>query len=245
MRTLLQVNRLYVQVGGKTIIHGVELEIGKEEEHILMGPNAAGKSALLKTIMGDPRYKIVKGTVFFDGMNITNMKPYERARLGLALAYQNPPSVSVKFDYFMKKLLERFGAKGNDFVKELNVTHLLQRKLFEGFSGGEAKRTELLLTLLQKPKLALLDEPDSGVDIDSISIIANAINSLIDVGSSILLVTHSGHILQYLKRVDALHVMVGGRITYSGDLSVINDILRFGYEKFSKYEVINYGSAKR
>ncbi|RLF25263.1 MAG: ABC transporter ATP-binding protein [Thermoprotei archaeon] len=228
MKPLLEVKDLYVEASGQVILQGINLGINEHEVHVLMGPNGAGKSTLLRVIMGDPRYKIVRGTIKFKGKTIDSLKPYERARMGIAMAYQTPPKVSVKLSYLLNKL----GNPGSDdhLIELLNLKHLLDRNLHYGFSGGEAKRAELLLTIKQRPELALLDEPDSGVDVDSLAVIGKAINELIEKGASILLVTHMGHILKYLKRVDVLHVIVGGRMAYSGDPEFIDEILSKGYE---------------
>ncbi|MHA1593893.1 MAG: ABC transporter ATP-binding protein [Candidatus Baldrarchaeia archaeon] len=243
MSNLLEVRDLSVRAGGKEILHGVNLSIREGDVGVLMGPNAAGKSALLKTIMGDPRYEIVRGSILFNGVKINDLKPYERVKLGIALAFQNPPRIGIKLGYFIDKLSEEFGSNADSVIDELGIRQLVGRELFHGFSGGEMKKTELFITLLQRPRLALLDEPDSGVDIDSLSVIASMINRLIDAGSSVLLVTHTGHILRYLRRLDVIHVMINGKIVYSGDPSIMEKILRYGYEKFEKYGVVESGRA--
>ena len=239
MSNLLELRNLRVEVGGREVIKGVNLRVRKGGElHVLMGPNGAGKSTLLRALIGDPRYRVVKGSILFNGKEINSLKPYERAKLGIAIAYQNPPRVGVKLGYLLGKLCSLYGVNPNGVLKslteKLKVKHLYNRDLYHGFSGGEAKRTELLITMLQKPRLALLDEPDSGVDIDSLAVVGEVVNELVESGSSVLLVTHTGHVLRYVKRVDALHVMVDGRLAYSGGPEVLGELLELGYTRFLK-----------
>lgn len=228
---LLTINHLTVAVGEDTILRDITLRIREGELHVLMGPNAAGKSTLLRTIMGLPPYRVVEGRIYFLGRDITEAPPHERARMGLALAHQQAPRLRVRAEYFLQRLSESYGSttQVTEFVKKLRVEHLLQRELYVGFSGGEFKRFELLTVLLQRPKLALLDEPDSGVDVDSVKILAEAVRELVSQGSSVLLVTHVGLILRYLREVDYLHVLMSGRLVYSGDPSILPKILESGY----------------
>ncbi len=234
---LLQAIGLSVEIGGNVVLNDVNLEISKNEVHVLMGFNASGKTTLLRTIAGDPRCKVVDGRILFEGKDITNLKPFERARLGIALAFQSPPKIPSRTSYVFEKLMSKYGFERERLVRyqeALRASHLMSRALFHGFSGGEVKRVELLMVVVQRPKLALLDEPDSGVDVDSLAMIARLINELVDQGSAVLLVTHFGHVLRHLKRVDRLHVMHNGRIVYSGSPEVIHEILDHGYEKFLK-----------
>lgn len=231
---LLKLNRLSVCVGPKKIVDSVDLSVDKGELHIIMGPNGSGKSTLLSAIMGLPRVRICGGTIVFDGVDITSMPSYERAKLGIALAHQHPPEIKgVKFNEIAKAIIKKCGCSDYSIMsKILKVDDLLHRDLFVGFSGGEKKRAELFLVMLQSPKLALLDEPDSGVDIESIESIANAIDYLVSRGSSVILVTHTGIITNKLSRIDKVHIMMNGRFVYSGyPDEILPIIMKFGYSK--------------
>jgi len=233
---MFKVKDLWVKVQGhdKYILKGVNLSICKGEVHVLMGPNGSGKSTLLKTIIGMPQYKITRGAILFMGKEINNLQPYERAKIGIGIAFQNPPSIRVKTEYLVKLITTKFRTKPLPY-EEYRISHLVGRDLYDGFSGGEMKRTEMYLTMLQRPKLALLDEPDSGVDVDSLALIAKGIEQLMEEGASILLVTHLGYILKYLDIVTELHVMINGKIVYSGEPEkALNLILTQGYSYFVK-----------
>jgi len=235
LANLLEVKNLTVSVESKVIVRRANLKIGKGEMHVIMGPNGAGKSTLLAAIMGLPRIKILEGSIIFEGVEITDKPCYERAKMGIALAHQIPPAIKgVRFSEVAKALIERCGCSDYTLMaKMLRIDELLERDLFVGFSGGERKRAELYLTMIQGPKLALLDEPDSGVDLESLSIIANAIEYLIrKKNSSIILVTHSGAILEKLSRISKTHVMINGEIVYSGyPDEIIPIVSKFGYRK--------------
>ena len=224
-----------IAVNDLLVVKNVSLSIESGEIHILMGPNGAGKSSLLKAIMGLSQYRIIRGAVLIDGRNITKEKPYERAKLGIALAHQNPPKLRVRSKYLLSKLINLYQKDKplsyiNDLAREFNVGHLLSRELYSNFSGGEAKRFELLTVVVQRPKVCLLDEPDSGVDIDSIRKIALIVSRLAEKGTGILLVTHTGYLIKYLSRVDTLYIMVNGKIVYRGDESILPKLIEKGYQ---------------
>ncbi len=234
---LLDVENLVVEVHGRRVLRGVDLHIGEGEVHVVMGPNAAGKSSLLASIMGLSKYRVVEGKIVFNGEDVTNKPSYERALKGIALSYQIPPSIKgLKVKDFVSAMLSKYKCSGDYFIaKMLGVDYLMDRYLFVGFSGGERKRMELYITLLQNPKLAMLDEPDSGVDIDSINRIVGAIRMLVERKTSILLVTHTGHILDKLVDeggIDTVHLMMNGRIVFSGlPDEVIPLVFKYGYKK--------------
>ena len=233
---IFEIKDLWVKVQGhdEFILKGVELSVGRGEVHVLMGPNGSGKSTLLKTIVGMPQYKIVRGSILFMGKEINDLQPYERAKMGIGIAFQSPPRIRVKTKYLVELITTKFKTRLLPY-EEYNIGHLVNRDLYDGFSGGEKKRTEMYLTILQRPKLALLDEPDSGVDVDSLALIARGIEYLIEEGASILLVTHLGYILRYLDVVTKLHVMINGKIVYSGEPEKALDlILTHGYSYFMK-----------
>jgi len=230
----LELRDLVVSVEGTTVLKGVSLAIPPGELHVIMGPNGSGKSTLLASIMGLPHVRIESGKIIFEGRDITNLPPYERARLGIALAYQNPPEIKgVKLRDIAKFMLEKYSCEDSALLsKMLRVDALLNRDLFVGFSGGEKKRAELFLSLLQSPKLAMLDEPDSGVDIESADNIARVIDLLIRKGGSVILVTHTGLITSRLSRIDRVHILIDGRIAYTGSPDeVLPVVFKFGYRK--------------
>jgi len=231
---LLSVKRLRVAADSKVILKGVNLEVGSGEVHVLFGPNGSGKSTLLKTLMGLPPYRVLAGKIIFNDVDIKDLPPNERATMGIALAFQNPPSIPIKLDYFARRVAMKFNSN-LELLKELNLDGLLPRRLHKGYSGGESKRAELALALLQKPKLLMLDEPDSGVDVDSLKDVAKAINNAMSKGTAILLVTHFGHIAELLRKVDRAHVMLDGEIVYTGGLEdVLGNLKRKGYSFFRK-----------
>lgn len=218
---LLKVDNLSVSIDGKQILKDINLEIPQGEVHILFGPNGSGKSTLLHAIMGLPGYE-VRGKIYFHGTDITNMPPEQRARLGIGIAFQRPPIIrGVK----LGKLLELINSNKPDIqrmAEELQLTPHLQRELHYGFSGGETKRVEILLLIAQKPDLLLLDEPESGVDLENIDLIANKLRHLLEKEKRIserhrsaLIITHTGYILNYLNAAKG-YVMVDGRIKCSG-----------------------------
>ncbi|OYT61848.1 MAG: hypothetical protein B6U69_02800 [Thermofilum sp. ex4484_15] len=234
---MLEIKDLNVGAEGRTIVRGVTLTLRNGELHLLMGPNGAGKSTLLKAIMGLSPYEIIKGIIIFNGEDVTNLKPYERAKRGLALAHQYPPKLKIRSGYLLKRLANKYGHSNDslreirELIKELGLSHLLNRELYRDFSGGEVKKFELLTLIVQKPKVALLDEPDSGIDLDSIRKLAYLISKLVEEGTSVLLVTHTGHIVKYLHKVNKLHVMTYGRLVYSGGVDVLPAILEKGYHE--------------
>lgn len=230
--TLLKIEELHVKAGSVEIVKGVSLEISSGEVHVLFGPNGSGKSTLLRAIMGLPSCTVSRGRIIFDGMDISRLKAHERARLGIALMHQNPRPISVKLSQMVAELSKKYGSNPSIALK-LGLNGLMNRELFRGFSGGEIKRAELALVLLQKPRLALLDEPDSGVDLSSLKIVGGVINELADSGVAILLVTHTGAIAEYIRNVAATHVMVDGRLVATGELpEIINVLRREGYSAF-------------
>ena len=234
---LLEVKGLVVEVHGRKVLRGVDLRIGEGEIHVVMGPNAAGKSSLLASIMGLSKYRVVSGKILFNGEDVTYKPSFERALKGIALSYQIPPPIKgLKVKDFVSAMLSKYKCSGDYFIaKMLGVDYLMDRYLFVGFSGGERKRMELYITLLQNPRLAMLDEPDSGVDIESINRIVDAINILVERRTSILLVTHTGHILSKLmekRDIDTVHLMMEGRIQFSGiPDEVIPLVFKYGYKK--------------
>lgn len=246
----LEIKDLHVSVEGKEILKGVSLKISKGEIHALMGPNGSGKSSLAMTLMGHPNYKVESGEIIFDGKDILRMKPNERARLGLFLAFQYPyavPGVSVfnflRTAYTALKFNGGPKTKKEEFVNILEFSKLLSEKMKmldmdntfakryvnDGFSGGEKKKAEILQMAMLKPKIAIVDEADSGADVDSLKIIANGMNKIFEQeNTGFLLITHYNRILQHIKP-HHVHVLVDGKIVKSGDATLADEIEKKGY----------------
>lgn len=238
---LLEIRDLHVAVDGKEILKGVSLTIHRGEIHALMGRNGSGKSTLAATLMGHPRYEVTKGEVLFEGRNLLEMEVDERARAGIFLAFQYPvaiPGVSVA--NFLRSALkslrsEEMSAREfrNALKAELKALHVpdsfASRYVNEGFSGGEKKRLEIVQMGMIKPKLAILDETDSGLDIDGVRIVSENVNRIAGEDTSVLLITHYQRILRYI-RPHFVHVMVDGRIIRSGDESLAHELEQRGYD---------------
>ena len=228
----LDVSNLKLSIQDRMVLRGINLKIRRGEFHVLFGPNGTGKSTLLRTIMGLYNGSVIEGEIVFEGKNITFLPVYERARMGLSLMFQYPPSFDgLKVADVVKALQDKFGYP--DIPINLDITRFVNRDLFKNFSGGEKKIVELYLSTIQKPKLLMLDEPDSGVDIENIRQIGKHIHNLIRQGVSILLVTHHGFILDYIDiQPDFAHIMIDGSIVLSGRPDQIIDvILKHGYKK--------------
>ena len=240
---LLTVKDLHVNVEDKEILHGVDLTINKGETHVLMGPNGTGKSTLGYALMGNPRYQITEGEIWFQGKNITEEAVNERAKNGIFLSFQNPLEVpGVTLSAFIRSALEQKTVKRIrlwDFKKELARTmEILQmdpsyaeRDLNVGFSGGEKKKAEILQLLMLKPSLAILDETDSGLDVDAVRTVSRGIEEYQkNCDGGLLIITHSTRILEYLS-VDDTHVMVEGKIVKTGDASLVDEINEKGFKE--------------
>ncbi len=230
---ILEVSNLTVEVGGKIVVKNANIEIERGEISVLLGPNGSGKTTMLKAIMGLSDYKIVEGKILLDSVDITSLPPWERARMGLALSYQNPPPLPIKMGMLLERISKIYGKEVNitNAVNQTVITHLLERNAFSGFSGGEIKRSELTTILLSKPKVALLDEPDSGVDVESVRKIAKLIDQLAEEGTGILLVTHVGLLARYLRRLGKGYVMMRGIVSPGGDArKILKIVLNEGYE---------------
>jgi len=230
---ILKLENLTVSINEKTVVRNINLEIERGELHVIFGPNGSGKSTLLASIIGLPYVKICSGKIIFEGKDITNLPSYERARLGISLAFQNVPSFkTVKLEEIVNEISKKFNSDRKELISTFKIESLLSRKLFYEFSGGERKRVEFFLSLLQNPKILLLDEIDSGVDIDTINIFSKIINDLINKGVTTIIVTHYGNILEKLKKITKVHLMINGSIVLSSDTSIVEEIMKNGYEKF-------------
>jgi len=233
----LEIKNLKVQANGKQILKGVNLEIKKGDVQVLLGPNASGKSTLCQAILGNPKYKVTVGKIFFQGKEITNLTPEKRVKLGLALSFQSPPTIKgVKVDQLLEKISLVKNSKLKDLKQQIFDEHLLKRDLNLDFSGGEKKISELIQILALDPKLVIFDEVDSGLDLKKIKNVAEMIKKeLIDKKISVLLITHSGSILNFLKP-DITNVMVSGKIVCRDKnyKKVLKTIKKYGYEKCKK-----------
>lgn len=245
MSNLLEIKNLYALAGEKEILKGLNLTIKKGETHVIMGPNGAGKSTLLNTILSNPSYTKTSGEVIFDGKNITNLKTDEIARQGIFMSFQSPeeiPGISV-FN-FIKTAKGKMQEDPVDYFEfkeevaknmaELNMPNEMQKRdLNVGFSGGEKKKNEILQMLELSPKLAMLDETDSGLDVDAIKTVSKGIDLYKNNENALLIITHSTKILEHLK-VDYVHILIDGKIVYTGDGSLSTIIEKDGYAKFKE-----------
>jgi Fe-S cluster assembly ATP-binding protein len=237
---MLEIKNLAVSVEHKEILHDINLTIKTGETHVLFGPNGAGKSTLLSAIMGFPKYKITYGHIKFNGQDITRATLDERARLGIGISIQRPPVIrGVKTRDMVAATLKanQNSAEVETIAEKANLTDFLEREINYGFSGGELKRSELMQLLAQKPKLVLLDEPESGVDLVNISLIGKLINELLDKDCPIrerqnmgLIITHTGYILDYVNARTG-YVMMDGCIGCEGDPhEMLANIKEAGYK---------------
>jgi len=227
---LLRIENLSVKVHDKEVLRNINLEIKKGEVHVLLGPNASGKSTLTYSIMGFPEYEIINGKILFEGKDITQLLIEERAKLGIALAFQDPPAIKgVKLSHLLKRISKQ-PLDMNYFSPDNN---LLEREINVGFSGGEKKLSEIMQILSLNPKLAIFDEIDAGLDVINLERLMWIIrDKLIRSGVSLLLITHRGNILQFLEP-EVVHVLLQGEVVCSSRnwRKTWRTILRYGYEK--------------
>ncbi|MGO9930365.1 MAG: Fe-S cluster assembly ATPase SufC [Steroidobacteraceae bacterium] len=242
---MLEITDLTVRVAGKEILHGVNLKVDAGEVHAIMGPNGSGKSTLAQVLAGRQDYEVMHGSVSFEGRDLLALAPEERARAGLFLGFQYPVEIpGVNNVYLLKAALNaQRKAAGEPEVDAYEFLGLIKQKMKfmqmsesfltrgvnEGFSGGEKKRNEVLQMLVLEPKLAILDETDSGLDIDALKVVSMGVNSLRDPKRAVVLVTHYQRLLDYVVP-DQVHVLTGGRIVKSGDKSLAQELERRGYD---------------
>ena len=242
---LLDVRHVSVDINEKPVLHGIDLKINKGETHVFMGPNGAGKSTLGNTLMGNPVYTLTEGKIIFDGKDVTEEKADVRAKEGMFLSFQNPLEVpGISLETFIRSALQqRTGERVKlfQFQKDLQAAMKLlnmdasyaSRDLNVGFSGGERKKSEILQLLMLKPKFAILDETDSGLDVDAVRTVSKGIEAYKQNGGTLLIITHSTKILESLA-VDFTHVLVKGKIVKTGDASLVDEINKNGFERFEK-----------
>jgi Fe-S cluster assembly ATP-binding protein len=248
---LLKLENLHVSLeDGTEIVKGVDLEVDTNEVHAIMGPNGSGKSTLAYALMGHPAYEITEGRLLFEGEDVTELGADERAQRGLFLAFQYPHAIpGVTVTSFLRSAINAVRKARNggvddpiaipEFRKELLAQmdrlkvsrELASRYLNDGFSGGEKKRVEILQMAMLKPRMAVLDETDSGLDIDALRVVAGGVNNLVSPTMGALVITHYKRILNYIK-ADAVHVFVDGRIVQSGGPELADKLEEFGYEEW-------------
>jgi Fe-S cluster assembly ATP-binding protein len=238
---MLKIEDLHIEIDGQEIIKGLDLEVGEGEIHAIMGPNGSGKSTLANVLMGHPRYEVTGGSITFRGEDVFELEPDERAKLGMFLAFQYPSEVpGVSVANFLRTAVN---SVREEELSPMDMYRLIQEKmkimqmdpkfaeryLNEGFSGGEKKRNEILQMLMLDPKLAIMDETDSGLDIDALQVVAKGVNELRGPEFSAVIITHYQRILRYIEP-DRVHVMLDGRIVTSGGKDLAHELEDKGYE---------------
>lgn len=249
---MLEIQDLHAAIEGKALLKGIRLTIRPGEIHAIMGPNGAGKSTLAKILSGDPAYEVLSGDILFEGKSILELEPEERAQLGIFLGFQYPVEIpGISNQQFLQASYNALcKARGEPLLSEEAFLHLLDEKMTlvdvkkefklrnvnEGFSGGEKKRNEILQMAVLNPKLAILDETDSGLDIDAMRIVAKGVNRLVGPHNALLLITHYQRLLDYI-RPHLVHVIVDGKIALSGGPDLALELEKKGYDWLSEQEM--------
>jgi len=245
VKLLLEINDLAVEVSGRQVLEHIDLYIDQGETHVLLGPNGSGKSTLFMAILGFPKYKVTNGEIIFKGEDITDLTTTERVRKGIGVSFQNPPSVRgvklmdlLKVESGQDPKDEKLSPQIKELANKLKFDQrFLDRDVNLGFSGGEVKRSEILQLLAQKPDFIMFDEPDSGVDIENVELLADQINVLLDKEKKLgmrkksgLIITHLGYILNFVN-ADTANVLLDGRIACSGNpAEIMEDIREEGFK---------------
>ena len=247
---VLEIKDLHVSIGDKEILKGVNLKTNPGEVHAIMGPNGSGKSTLAYTLLAHPKYQVTKGDILLDGESILGLTADQRAKKGLFLAFQYPTEVSgVGFSHFLRTAYNSLSKAMDGDDREVFITvrefqkylkeniakvglreEFLSRYLNEGFSGGEKKRAEVLQMAVLKPKVSILDEPDSGLDIDAVQSVAKAISNVSTTDATVIIITHYARILKFLDKLDYVHVFAQGKVLQTGDASLADKLEAEGYE---------------
>ncbi len=244
---MLEIKNLHAGVEGAEILRGIDLVVNEGEVHAIMGPNGSGKSTLAQVLAGHPGFEVTEGTVTYDGQNLLDMEPEDRAHAGIFMAFQYPVEVrGITNAYFMRSAINAIRkSRGEEELDPIDFMELLEEKLQsigwddslmnrpvnDGFSGGEKKRNEILQLAVLEPRLAILDETDSGLDIDALKTVAAAVNKLRRPNNATIVVTHYQRLLQYITP-DVVHVLADGRIVKSGDKSLALELEAKGYDSF-------------
>ncbi len=242
MQPILEIKDLCVEIEGKQVLKNINLSIPVGETHVIFGRNGSGKTSLLMTIMGFPAYKVTKGKIVFKGEDITYLPPFERAKRGIGIMFQRPPTIKgVKLRDILRLCAKENGDFIEALVEEFGFKEFLDREVNKGFSGGELKKSELLQLLAQQPELVLLDEPESGVDMENMQLIGKMIKRLLEKDKpkksrkrSGLIITHTGFILEYVA-ADLGYVIMDGQIYCKGNpFEIFEGIQKYGYEECKK-----------
>ena len=246
---MLQIENLYVKVGGSPVLKGVNLEIGENETFILFGPNGSGKTTLLMTLMGFSGYEVTRGAIYFRGQDITHMPVNQRAELGLGLSFQRPPTINgLKTRDMVRICSEEEAPDVEGLAREVKMEELLDRDINSGFSGGELKRSELLQLMAQQPRLVLFDEPESGVDLENMALIGKMVRKLLQQDlaprsdmsmkeqkerreSSGLIITHTGYILDYINADRGMVMFNGTLCCEARPRDILDHVSEYGYEE--------------
>ncbi len=230
MMKLLEVRDLTVEAGGRIIVADSNLEMDEGEVVYLLGPNGTGKTSLIRSIIGYPGYNVVKGRILLMGEDVTETPMEYRVAKGLGLAHQIPPRLSgLKVRTLLEAICSRTKCDPEEVASVTQIQHLLERDFGRSFSGGELKRVELATLLAMKPKISFIDEPDSGVDVDSVKLIADGIRRLMDVSSSILVITHTAMITKYIKPTRVC-LMINKRVEYCGGPELLEEVFEHGFK---------------
>lgn len=238
---MLEIDDLWINIDDQEVLKGINLRVPIGETHILFGKNGSGKSSLLMSIMGFERYQVKQGRISFLGQDITRLPIYKRARLGLGLSFQRPPTIRGVKTADVLRVCSRGAVMPEVLAAAYNFTQFLDREINYGFSGGELKRSELLQLLAQNPKMVLLDEPESGVDLENLQVVGKIIAHLLQKDrrpqareKSGLIITHTGFIMDYVN-ADRAYILSGGRLCCQGNpRDLLHDIKNFGYEECAK-----------
>ncbi|HKM41504.1 MAG TPA: ABC transporter ATP-binding protein [Methanocorpusculum sp.] len=236
---MLEIDNLHVEVGEREILHGISLTIPDGQTHVLLGPNGSGKTTLLRTIMGFGSSKVTAGKIVFNGVDVTKKPIDERARLGMGIMFQRPPTISgLKLGKFINATKNIDDEHVSKLVEKMHMTEFLDRDVNAGFSGGEIKRSEILQLLVQNPSFVMLDEPESGVDVENMALLGKAAASLLqkDIHIKIrsksgLIITHTGYILDYLE-ADVGYVLIEGYLQCTGNpREILKSVKESGYKE--------------
>lgn len=237
MQEMLRVEDLWLSLGEKQVLKGVNFSMNYGEVHMLFGPNGAGKTSFIMALMGFPKYKVDQGKIYFKGEDVTERDIHERAKLGMGISFQRPPTVR---GVTLRKFIEIVnGSRGDimNIAEKLNLLGHLDRGLNEGFSGGEMKRSELFQLMVQRPDLVFIDEPESGVDLENIALVGDSINTLLgkdkvkDPKRGAIIITHTGYILDYVNP-DKGYIIVDGKLICGGNpRDILREIKSHGYRR--------------
>ena len=240
---MLEIKNLHARAGDKEILHGLNLRVAKGEIHVILGPNGSGKSTLMNVILGHPKYEITGGEIFFEGNDLTALKTFERARRGIFLSFQNPEEIpGITVENMLRTARQaitgekikvlRFHKELLALMKELQIApEYANRYMNVGFSGGEKKRNEILQLLTLNPKLALLDETDSGLDVDAVEIVSSGVAKFHNENNSCIIITHNAQILKHLPVTHA-HILLNGQIVKDGGAELVSEVSERGYAQF-------------